>query len=65
MEMLTSGYCFSRFRLSASQTLYFKSHKAISNAMEKHKVLLVDDEINVLKALRITLFREPYEIFIA
>ena len=65
MEMLTSGYCFSRFRLSASQTLYFKSHKAISNAMEKHKVLLVDDEINVLKALRRTLFREPYEIFTA
>jgi signal transduction histidine kinase len=33
--------------------------------MEKHKILLVDDEKNILKALRRTLFREPCELFTA
>ncbi len=33
--------------------------------MKKHKVLLVDDEVNILKALRRTLSREPCELFTA
>ena len=33
--------------------------------MEKNKILLVDDEQNILKALRRTLFREPHEVFTA
>ena len=33
--------------------------------MEKHKILLVDDEVNILKALRRVLFRQKCEVYTA